>query len=60
MTLNVQFIQGFCQQFYSLTTFLSLNSIFLQNIRSKQYKGLSAEGSASGRECERTVGRQQA
>ena len=40
---------------FSLTNFLSLNSVFLHNISSKQYKG-----AASGRECERTAGRQQA
>ena len=55
MNLNVQFIQGFCYQLYSLTNFLSLNSVFLHNIRSKQYKG-----AVSGRECERTAARQQA
>ena len=55
MNLNVQFIQGFCYQLYSLTNSLSLNSVFLHNIRPKHYNG-----AASGRECERTAGRQQA
>ena len=58
MNLNVQFLQSFCEQLYSLTNFSSLISVFLHNIMSKQYKGASAEGSASGRECERTAGRQ--
>ena len=39
---------------------MNLNSVFLHNIRPKQYKGASAEGSASGREFESTAGRQQA
>ena len=47
MNLNVQFIQGFCEKLYSSTNLLSLNSVFLNNIRSKQYKGASGEGSAS-------------
>ena len=51
MNINVQFIQGFCEQLYSLTNFLSLNLVFLRNIRSKQYKGASAEGSASVQEA---------
>ena len=34
---------------YSLTNFLSLNSVFLHHIRSKQYKGASVERSASVR-----------
>ena len=45
MYLNVQFIQAFCEQLYSLTNFLSLNSVFSYNIRSKQYKGAEVEGS---------------
>ena len=55
MNLNVQFLPGFFNQLYSPNNLLSLKSIFLHNIRSKQYKG-----AASGRECERTAGRQQA
>ena len=36
---------------YSLTNFLSLNSAFLHNIRSKQYKAASADGNRCNWKC---------